>query len=224
MQAIQIPMDFSFRPASGRDDFLVTDANADAIAWLDRWPDWPMRCLLLVGPAGSGKTHLAHVLQAKTGAKVIDAGVLRDMSIQAMANIIETPLIVEDAGGKIDEEAFLHLFNLVNEKRGSLMITAKEPPGSWNLHLPDLTSRLGTIPIAAIREPDDALFAALVIKLFSDRQLAVTPDVVQYIVQRLERSFDEARRFVALLDNSALARKRKITVSLIREVFREDGE
>lgn len=222
MQAIQIPMIFSFRPASGRDDFMVTGANEDAVAWIDRWPDWPMRCLLLVGPAGSGKTHLAHVWQAKCGAAAIDAADLRHLNIEAMTNIAGSPLILEGAGPGVDEEALFHLFNLVNEKRGSLMITAMEPPGSWNIKLPDLKSRLGTIPIAAIREPDDALFAALVVKLFSDRQLAVTPDVVQYMVQRLERSFDEARKFVALLDKNALARKRKITISLLREVFKEE--
>lgn len=222
MQPSQIPMNFEFRAATGREDFLVTPANEDAVAWIDKWPDWPMHSLLLMGPVGSGKTHLAHVWQTRTGAQVISAEDLASLGIEEISKLAAEPLVIENAGADLREGALFHLFNLVQEKGGSLLITAKSAPGHWNLTLKDLSSRLGTVPIARIREPDDALFAALVVKLFSDRQLAVTPDVVQYIVQRLERSFAEARRFVTLLDNSALAKKRKITISLLREVFKEE--
>ena len=222
MQAIQIPMDFTFLTARGWEDFLVTEANEDAVAWIDRWPDWPVRSLLLVGPTGSGKTHLAHVWQMRSDAKIIDARSLGNLGIDMLSHYAAHPLILEDAGEGIDEEALLHLYNLVQEKNGSLMITAKAVPSSWQLTLADLSSRLGTVHVTRIREPDDQLFAALVVKLFSDRQLAITPEVVQYIVLRLERSFQEVHRFVRLLDSSALARKRKITLSLIREVFKEE--
>tara|TARA_R110000787_G_scaffold45760_6_gene111552 strand:+ start:13279 stop:13932 length:654 start_codon:yes stop_codon:yes gene_type:complete len=217
-------MNFSFRAATGRDDFLVTEANEDAVAWIDKWPDWPTRVLLLVGPKGCGKSHLANVWQTQSGAEALSAEDLATLDIEALSRHAGTPLVIEDVGPGIDEEALLHLYNLIQERGGSLLLTSRTPPGGWNLSLRDLQSRLGTIPVARIAEPDDALFSALVIKLFSDRQLAVTPEVIHYIVRRLERSFAEARRFVTLLDNSALAKKRKITVSLLREVFREEQE
>lgn len=222
MQPSQIPMNFEFRAATGREDFLVTSANEEAVAWIDKWPDWPMRSLLLVGPSGAGKTHLAHVWQTRTNAKVIEAEELDRFDIEEISTLAAHPLILENARPGLKEDALFHLFNLIQEKGGSLLITATTAPGAWNLTLKDLSSRLGTVPVARIQEPDDALFSALVIKLFSDRQLAVTPDVVQYITQRLERSFAEARRFVTRLDNSALAKKRKITISLLREVFKEE--
>jgi chromosomal replication initiation ATPase DnaA len=215
-------MSFDYRAATGREDFLVTSANEEAVAWIDKWPDWPMRCLLLIGPAGSGKTHLADVWQSRAAAKVIQAEDLASLGIEEISALAEKPLVIENLGQDVEQELLFHLFNFVQEKGGSLLMTAKQPPSHWGLTLKDLSSRLGTVPIARIKEPDDALFAALVVKLFSDRQLAVTPDVVQYIVQRLERSFAEARRFVKLLDNSALAKKRKITMSLLREVFKEE--
>lgn len=222
MEPHQIPMNFQFRAATGQEDFLVTPANEDAVAWIDNWPDWPMRSLLLIGPSGSGKTHLAHVWQARNNARIIEARELHGLGIEEINALATHPLVVENIETGLNEEVLFHLFNLVQEKDGSLLLTATAPPGGWGLTLADLSSRLGTIPVASIEEPDDALFAALVIKLFSDRQLAVTPDVVQYIVQRLERSFAEARRFVMRLDNSALAKKRKITISLLREVFKEE--
>lgn len=222
MQPSQIPLNLEFRAATGREDFLVTPANEEAVAWIDKWPDWPMRSLLLVGPSGSGKTHLAQVWQTRTDACVIEAQDLDQLCIEKINTLAIEPLVIENAGPGLTQDALFHLFNLVQEKGGSLLITAATAPSAWGLTLADLSSRLGTVPIARIDEPDDALFAALVVKLFSDRQLAVTPDVVQYIVQRLERSFAEARRFVKLLDNSALAKKRKITISLLREVFKEE--
>ncbi|TNE41374.1 MAG: DNA replication protein [Alphaproteobacteria bacterium] len=224
MQATQIPFDLSFRPAMGRDDFLVTDSNAEAVAWIDRWPDWPGHCLLLAGPSGSGKTHLAAVWQAVSGAELITNKDLKKFGIEELTRLSSSSVILEEAEEELDEKALFHLFNLVREKRGSLLLTARTAPSRWNLSLPDLASRLGTVPVAEIATPDDALFAALIVKLFSDRQLAVTPDVIQYMTRRLERSFAAARDFVARLDAEALAKKRKVTVPLLRDIFQKEQE
>ncbi len=220
-EATQIPINFPLRPASGREDFLVSAANEEAIAWIDKWPDWPTGFLIIKGPSGCGKTHLAHVWQKQTGARILTPKDLEGNSIEDIAQLTLTPLVMEDLGGKIDDDAFFHLFNMLTEKKQSLLMTTTKRVKKWKVKLPDLKSRLGTVPVTKVRQPDDQLFAALIIKHISDRQLAVEPDVVQYLVMRLERSFAEVRRFIALVDSAALAGRRKITKPFIRELLKE---
>ena len=228
MPPFQIPLDFPARVARGRDDFLVTQSNSDAVAWIDRWPDWPARSLVLVGPARSGKSHLAEVWRTASGAARVRLDDLAGAGIEALTARAGTSLLIEDIDKEIsltaNENTLFHLYNLVQERGGSLLLTARSAPAAWDVDLADLRSRLGTIAVAHIREPDDALFQALVVKFFSDRQLAVAPEVVQYIVRRLERSFAAAERFVRRLDQSALAEKRNITVAFIRDLLKEEGE
>lgn len=222
MKASQIPMNFTFRSAVGREDFLVAPANQDAVDWIDKWPEWPGGFLLLKGPKGCGKTHLASVWQTMSDATSIKMDDLDGMSILDMTKISTGAVLCEDVDKRIPETEMFHLFNLLVESNTSMLITAEIPPAYWQLKLPDLASRLGTITVATIDEPDDQLFSALVIKHFSDRQLAVTPDVVQYLLNRIERSFAEIERIVAILDKRALAKKNKISLSLVREVLKEE--
>ncbi|MEH6524991.1 MAG: DnaA/Hda family protein [Sneathiella sp.] len=222
MEASQIPMNFTFRSADGRDDFLVATPNEEAVGWIDKWPAWPGGHLILNGPKGCGKSHLAGVWQTMSGAKYFKASDLAGLTIEELTDIASTPVLCEDADVGMPETELFHLFNLLVENKNSMLITAGKSPKQWNLTLPDLKSRIGTIPIAKIGEPDDQLFAALVVKHFSDRQLAVTPDVVQYLLVRIERSFAEIARVVSILDKRALAQKRKISIPLIREVLLEE--
>jgi len=222
MKPAQIPLNLTYRTASGRDNFLVAPPNEEAVTWIDRWPDWPGNFLMITGPSGCGKSHLTNVWQDQADADVITLDELAGLGIDELAARATRPLICEDMEGAFDEEAFLHLYNIIKETGSFLLMTAKAPPAKWPITLPDLRSRLGTVPVATVREPDDQLFASLIIKHFSDRQLAVDPDVVQYLLVRLERSFDEARKFVKRLDAQALAKKRKITLSLIRELLKKE--
>lgn len=211
----QLPLDLAHRPALGRDDFLVAPANAEAVAWLDRWPNWPAPALVLTGPAGSGKTHLAQVFAARSGAVVLEdlaASRLPDLLGRARAAILEEARTAP-------EEALLHLYNLLAERGGHLLLPAREPPARWGIALADLRSRLLAAPVAALQPPDDSLLAALLVKLFADRQLAVGAEVLAYLVPRLERSFDAAARVVTALDRAALAAHRPVTVPLAREVL-----
>ncbi|USG59470.1 DnaA/Hda family protein [Sneathiella marina] len=224
MEASQIPMNFTFRSADGREDFLVAQANEIAVGWIDKWPAWQSGFLILTGPRGCGKSHLAGVWQTMSNAILIQSSDLAGLSIEALAEIATTPVLCEDIKPGVAETEMFHLFNLMVENKNSMLITAEMAPKQWNLTLPDLASRLGTIPIAAIEEPDDQLFAALVVKHFSDRQLAVTPDVVQYLLNRIERSFAEIARMVSILDKRALAQKRKINIPLVRDVLMEEQE
>ena len=208
----QLALDLGHRPALQRDDFLVAAANQDAVAWIDRWPGWPHFALAIAGPAGAGKSHLAAVWQARAGA----------MPAPDPAHVApHGRYLVDDADRMADETAFLHLYNLTAEGGGNLLLVARDPPARWPLTLPDLRSRLASVPIAQLAAPDDALLAAVMVKQFADRQLQPADEVVLYILARIERSFAAVRRIVAALDQAALSGRRPITVALAREVLRD---
>ena len=213
----QLPLDLGHRPALGRTDFLVAPPNAAAIAWLDRWPSWPGPALVLYGPAGSGKTHLAHVFAAQSGAALIDPGALSIERVPALIAVAAAAAV--DDAESVPEEALLHLYNLLAERGGHLLVVAREPPARWPIGLADLRSRLLAAPAVALAAPDDALLGAVLVKLFADRQLVVGEEVIAYLLVHLERTFAAARRIVAALDRAALAARRRVTVPLAREVL-----
>ncbi len=214
----QLALDLAHRVALGAGDFLLAPCNSDAVGWLDRWPDWPAPALTVHGPAGSGKTHMAHVWQARSGARLLRPG---DIASQAFSAFDSGNLcwIVDDVTPGFDEEAFLHFYNAVAEHGGHILITARTPPSRWSLALADLRSRLTAAPAVAVGRPDDALLGGVLVKLFADRQLPVGPDVLTYLLARMERSFPAAHRLVAALDRHALAKRSRITVPLARDVL-----
>ena len=216
----QLPLDLGHRPALGGDDFLVAPSNADAVAWIDRWPDWRGTGLVLYGPGACGKTHLAHVWQARTRAPHVLAGDLGDAPRAMLGDA--RACVVEGASGA-DEAGLFHLYNVLVERGGHLLLTDREPPARWPIQLADLRSRLLALPAVQMGPPDDRLFAAVLVKLFSDRQLEVGEEVVAYLLNRIERSFAVARDFVAELDAAALARRRRITVPFVREILGDEN-
>ena len=220
-QPSQLALDFDHRPALGGDDFLVAPPNAEAVGWLDAWPDWPGPALVIFGPAGSGKTHLAHVFRSKSGARPVTADGLAGDDAPALLGDARACLVedAEDAVARGLEEPLLHLYNHAHESGRHIMLTAKQPPARWEIRLGDLASRLNTAAQAGIGAPDDALITAVLVKQFADRQLKVDEDVISYILTRMERSFDAARRMVGAIDDLALEERRNITVPLVRQVL-----
>lgn len=216
----QLTFDLPARTAFRREDFFVSPANATALAALDDWRAWPGGKMLLVGPKGSGKTHLARLWAAEAGAACIPAADLATADLPALSS--HGAVAVEDAetcaGQAGAEAAFFHLHNLVTQS-GHLLVTAARPPRDWGLSLPDLASRLQAAPVARLEAPDDALLSAVLIKLFADRQITVPPTLIPYLVQRMERSIDAARALVARLDAHALAAGRPITRQLAAELL-----
>ncbi|MBB4264874.1 hypothetical protein [Roseospira visakhapatnamensis] len=219
----QMVFDFPARPALGRADFLVAPCNATAVAWVDRWPDWPGPTLALVGPAACGKTHLAHVLAARAGALIVGRPTVEALHPAATLDRAATLVVEHAADGpplEADTEvALLHLMNMTRERGASLMLTARVPPARWPVTLPDLRSRLVALPVAQITPPDETLLEMVLVKLFADRQVIVAPAVVRLLACRMERSFAAARALVARLDAVAWGRGRAITVALAREVL-----
>lgn len=219
----QLTLDLGHRVALGREDFLVAPSNADAVGWIDRWHDWPGPCLVLCGPEGSGKTHLAHVWRANTDAVEI-AGKTMNSSVALAPIAGGGRCVLVDGGEEVDDDrALLHLFNAVGESGGHLLLTARRPPSRWEGRLPDLMSRLRSAPTVALTPPDDTLMAALLIKQFADRQMPVDVDIVPYLLTRIERSSGAARRIVAEIDRTALAQKRKVSLTLVKEILRRDS-
>lgn len=219
-QPPQLPLDFDFRPSMSGEDYLVSDCNAAAVAWLDRWPDWPAPFVVIYGEAGCGKTHLAEVFRQATGAKLVnlDSDDPYEMMGQAKCAVIDD---VEDR--LLDKErALFHLYNYAKENNAQILITASQAPSHWDLKLADLKSRMGTAPAIEIGQPDDRLMQAIVIKLFNDRQIQLEPDVITYLVSRMERSFDQARTLVAEIDRQSLSQKRRITIPLVRSVLQAE--
>ncbi len=217
----QMPLDFGHRAALGREDLLVAPSNRDAVAWLDLWPDWPAPGLVIHGPEASGKTHLAHVWQIRSGARLLRAA---DVVGAAPTILGEArTLVIEGLEQGVDERALFHLYNYLAGEGGSLLLTGLVPAVRWPVRLPDLRSRLAALPAVAVGPPDDALIEAVMVKQFADRQLRVSPDIVAYLVPRLERSLAGVRRMVEALDTAALAERRAITIPLAREVLHRLG-
>lgn len=202
-----------------REDFLAGPSNGAALALIERWPDWPDRVMALVGPEGSGKTHLASIWAEVSGARVLSARLLGDADLPAA--LATGALVLEDlepAG--LDERALFHLLNLAREESAYLLITARAPPAAFPVTIRDLGSRLRALPAVTLAAPDDTLLRALIVKLAADRQLAVDEALVNYLGNRIERSFAAARAAVALLDEEALRRRRPVTRALAAELFR----
>jgi len=217
---VQIPMDFGHKPAFTDEDFLVTDCNAEAHGWISRWPDWPSFALALYGPAACGKSHLAHVFAARAQGLVVPAAALTVDTVPLLAD--HKAIALEDADQGVDETALFHLHNLLRETKGWLLLTGREAPARWGTKLPDLRSRLSALPVAAIGAPDDALLQALLLKLFADRQLRIGPEILTYLLPRMERSFLGVRALVERIDAAALALKRPVTIPLLRDILPED--
>lgn len=217
-----MPLDLGHRAALAREDFLVAPSNQDAVAWLDLWPDWPAPGLVIYGPEACGKTHLAEVWRERSGAERRSLDEIAGREAPTVIGAARA-LVIEDADRGGDERALLHLYNCLAAEGGSLLLTAARPASQWPIRLPDLRSRLTALPAVAVLPPDDALIEAVIVKQFADRQVRVTPDVIAYLVPRLERSLAAVRTVVAGLDATALASKRPITVHLARDVLRQLG-
>jgi chromosomal replication initiation ATPase DnaA len=230
MMSEQLAFDLPLRPALGRENFFVSPSNALALAIVDGWENWPSGKLVLVGPDGAGKTHLARMWADEHDAVIIKARDLPGAVIDALAAC--RFVVVEDADLLCDpdcgfsaqaaQDALFHLHNLTLAEGGCLLLTASSPPSRWPLTLPDLRSRMEATTVAQLESPDDTLLSAMLLKLFTDRQLAVTPGLITYIVRRMTRSHAAACDLVAALDALALSQGKPVSQTMAATLFESD--
>ncbi len=213
----QLTLDLDHAESYARDDFLGGPSNAAALTLIDSWPDWPNCIVALIGPEGSGKSHLASIWAEQAGARSVAARALREVP----AALATGALVVEDAAAaEFDETAMFHLLNLAREEGAYVLLTARTAPAAWTIRTPDLASRLKALPVVALAPPDDALLRAVLVKLFADRQLGVDEQLIGYVATRIGRSFADAQAAVATLDQEAMRQKRPLTRALAAEVLR----
>lgn len=216
---MQLIMPFASTPSYHAADFIRGEANAQALAWVERWPDWPYSLFLLHGPHGSGKTHLSHLFAARTGASFIDpARIGRSPADQILTG--NHAWVLDGLDAVADEAALAQLINHARARGDYLLFTALEPADKRAFKLPDLSSRLRALPAVGIAPPDDALLTGVLAKSFADLQLRIAPDVLSYAVNQLERSYTAIQQFVAAMDHLSLTRGRAITIPLVREALR----
>ena len=220
----QLSFDLPARNALGRDDFFVAPSNRVAVALVEDSRLWPNGKLILCGPKGAGKTHLAHVWAAQSGARLVAAKAVLDDDVPALST---GDLAVEDipeiAGDTKAENALFHLHNLILANGHRLLLTGRVAPGRWGLTLPDLKSRMEGTQIAELEPPDDHLLSVVLAKLFADRQITPKANVIPYLITHMDRSFDAASAMVERLDRASLREGRNLTRSFVSQVLGADS-
>lgn len=215
----QLPLDLAGKPGFSRDELVVSGSNQVAVSLIDTWPDWPASLMVLAGPPGSGKSHLATIWSEKAEARIIDPS--GDDAIERAAQSGQNLLIDGIGNSPINENALFHAINATRAAGRFLLLTSRTWPSQWNLQLPDLVSRIKSAPMVEIAEPDDDLLSGVIVKLFADRQIDVDPAVVRYLVSRIERSLATAQTVVSRIDHAALEARCRITRQLAASVLTE---
>ncbi len=215
----QLNFNFKHIPAFGRKDFIVTNANTEAVQWLDKWPNWPNKSLLVYGDKGSGKTHLIHSWKLMAKGVVLDSNNLKNISFE---NLYHHNHIAIDDASKISDDTLFHLINIFNESNKTIFLTDRLPPSKWSTCLPDLKSRLRSILTIELKKPDDKLIYFLLVKLFNDRQLNIDNEVINYLVKRVERNFIGIQNIVNLIDNQSFSKKKRITIPFVAKILNKE--
>ncbi len=216
--AEQLIFDMTSRPALLAENYFVSKSNANAVELLDTWPDWPEPSLILCGPEGCGKSHFINVWRKISGARKWHASELDDHLVEGLSDCQN--LAIEDIDQDLkDETALFHILNLAKERNNRLILTTRKMPGDFHPTLPDLRSRLRSLPVFVIEPPDDHLLKTILLKLFDDRQINIEPDVLNYIFMHIDRSMSSIMAFVTKLDHASMTSKKKITKHFARKII-----
>ena len=213
----QLVLELPHRQALGRDDFLVTESNSAAVALIDHWPDWPAHVAMIVGPPGSGKSHLVEVWRQRSNAARVQ---VTDVNVETTPELLLSgAAAIEDAAPPLNERGLFHLLNLARQQGNSVLLTAQTRPEHWKIALPDLLSRLKAVPVLEILPPDDALLRGVLVKLFFDRQIAAAESTISFMLARMPRSLGAARLLVAEIDRRAMEERAEVTRPFVAKVM-----
>jgi DnaA regulatory inactivator Hda len=225
-RAQQLLLNLTLKPNYSKIDFIESSCNWEAMQWIQRWPNWSVKMIAIYGEPGCGKTHLAHIWQEKANARFLTpTDILNLTPLEAARD--EQAFVLDDAdvlfqkeGPEGENEDWLfHFYNLVKEKRADLLMCSRHPPTQWNVKLPDLRSRLTTILSVSVNSPDEDALRAVLFKLCSELGMSLSPDVADYILRRVERSFENVRALVNILNQNTLSTHRQLTLGLVREIL-----
>lgn len=224
MKAEQLILGLPFRPALGREDFLVAGSNREAIDFIDSWPDWREPVAVIYGPKSCGKSHILNVWRSRTDGIALTADDLSAEKLEATLNQLPGNFTIDNldeimSAGAPVQQAVFHLINAIRNKGGSLLCTTCILPGEWDIALKDLESRLKGAHLLKIDVPDDDLLFAIFVKLFHERQMVVEPDIIQYILARCDRDFETIFSMVEKIDAASLQQKRRITLPFVKKVL-----
>lgn len=222
----QLALDFPHRPSLGREDFMVAGCNKEAVGTIDLWPAWSYFAICVYGPEGCGKTHLANVFAQMVALKTnhpyripfVKAEQLSKDMVHSLFEI-SPQIVIENLQNLQNQEALFHIYNTYRDLGGNILFTSDRAPARINFSLPDLRSRMNIVPALEIRAPDDDLLMVLLVKLFTDRQITPTPELLNYLLCNMQRSFSFARKLVEEIDNISLARKRAVSIAIAREAI-----
>lgn len=222
----QLALELPHRPSFGKEDFLIAKCNLEAVKMVDSWPNWDFFAVCIYGSEGCGKTHLANVFSNRVSMLTnypykIPFIKAKNVKMENIYGLFAENhcLVVEDLEKNINQEAMFHLYNLYRNEGGNILFTSRTAPARLNFELKDLQSRLNIVPSIEIRDPDDDLLSSLIVKLFSDRQIMVSPEIINYMLNNMQRSFSFARKAVAEIDNISLARKRAVSIPIVKEAL-----
>ena len=225
---IQLSFNLKKEKIYEKDDFLVSKSNKEAYKLINKWPDWESRKIIIFGDSGTGKTHLSKIWQKKTSAIILNLNKFKKIKFDNFF-LKKKKFIIENISNFFDkikkkdkenlEKNLLHFYNLIDEKRGYVVLTASIAPKFWGINLPDLKSRILSSTTVNIKKPDDELLSSVLVKLFIDKQILIDKKIIKFIVYRSERSFTSLQSLVNKIDELSLIKKKKINLNFVKKLI-----